>query len=145
MPGLRDARPVLGPLISWSKAVITESRRLGHEDCETAGWIKACAKNSGWTTKQIDKALRFNGVRRKNPNLVICPKCEDVGRLNFFLDEGNTCAVITHGKLRGYWGTLEKMRVRKRTRCFFHKIKSEDRQRLLQQMYEKLELIRRYG
>jgi hypothetical protein len=106
MQGLRDARPVLGPLISWSKAVIAESRRLGHDDLKTAGWIKAYAKNSGWTDSQITEALLFNGVRRHNPCLVVCPKCEDVGRINIFHSCGRTHLVITHGKLPGFWGKI---------------------------------------
>jgi hypothetical protein len=152
MSDLKDAKPVLGPLLTWSKSVIDESRQLGHKDDEIAGWIKAYAKDKGWTKSQIGRALRFNGVKKPDPITVICPKCDDVGRFNTWHDKrrGNrTYLTITHGPRPGYWywgkDTEEKSRYRKRTRCRFGKLTSYQKQRLLDQLYERLELVRKYG
>jgi hypothetical protein len=149
MPGLKDAKPVLGPLLTWSKSVIDESRRLGHKDEEIKQWIKAYGIDKGWTTKQIDRALRYNGVRKLDPILVVCPRCNDVGRFNIWHDcrKGNrTYLTITHGPLPGYWyWGKNKSRLRRRARCRFGKLTSYEKQRLLDQLYEKLDLVRKYG
>lgn len=145
MPILRNAKPVLGPLITWSKTILEESKKIGLETDEAVQHIKIYGKDRGWTYNQINLALRYNGIRKKRPSQVVCPRCEDVGNFCIFHHKGKTKLVIVHGKLYGFWGKSDKPTVRRRRRCYFGRLTEKDKQRLLDQMYEKLDLIRKYG
>jgi hypothetical protein len=146
MPGLKFAKPVLGPLLFWSKGVIEESRKYGYEDAEIIQWIKAYAYKQGWREDQVCNVLLFHGIRRKNPCNIICPKCEDIGRLNIYHRRRiKVGLVITHGKLPGYWGTSDNTRVRRRKRCYLLKLQPEQFYRIQEQILEKLYINRTYG
>jgi hypothetical protein len=127
---------ILEPLKQWTTEVIRLGKEKGHSNKEIATWIRTYSQKQGWKKPQIYTVLKNQGITEKlNPLRVICPKCDDVGRLSGFYNPrigGGNHYVIVHGPIKGKWGKTKpgKRRniwgkgrgVRKKRRCYFYNL-----------------------